>query len=157
MDFGKCQDGFGQFSWPKNDCNYLDVKLKVFKKDENTEFRLVQNLTMGEADCNQFMRLRNEFVNEAENFAIEENLTPVLIPKMSNDIDEHLKLAHKFVDVVDRANRRICVTLLRYNVDKPGSFYAQSDYLQGRRRTRSFNKKSMSIINLKKLSIYLMY
>ena len=34
---------------------------------------------------------------------------------MSKDMDEQLKLAHKVVDVVDRANRKICVTLLRYN------------------------------------------
>ena len=32
---------------------------------------------------------------------------------------------HKVVDVVYRANRKICVTLLRYNVDKPESSYAQ--------------------------------
>ena len=38
---------------------------------------------------------------------------------------EQLKLVHKVVDVVDRANRKICVTLLRYNVDKPESSYAQ--------------------------------
>ena len=29
------------------------------------------------------------------------------------------------IDVVDRPNRRICVTLLRYKVDNPESFYAQ--------------------------------
>ena len=40
-------------------------------------------------------------------------------------MDEHFELAHKVVDVVDRANRKICVTLLRYNVDKPESSYAQ--------------------------------
>ena len=80
---------------------------------------------MGEADFNQFMRLRNQLVNAAENFAREEILTAVLIPTMSEDTDEQLKLAHKIVDVVDRANRKICVTLLRYNVDKPESFYAQ--------------------------------
>ena len=66
VDFGKCQDRFGQFSWSKNDSNYLDVKLKVFRKDDKKEFRLVQNLTMGEADFNQFMRLRNQLVNAAE-------------------------------------------------------------------------------------------
>ena len=119
MDFGKCRDRFGQFSWTKNDSNYLDVKLKVFKKDDNKDFQLVENFTMGEADFNQFMRLRNQLVNAAENFAREENLTPVLIPTMYKDMDEQLKLAHKVVDVVDRANRKIFVTLLRYNVDKP--------------------------------------
>ena len=125
VDFGKCQDRFGRFSWSKNDSNYLDVKLNVFRKDDKKEFRLVQNLTMGETDFNQFMRLSNQPVNAAENFAREENLTPVLIPTMPRDMDEQLKLAHKVVDVVDRINRKICLTLLRYNVDKPESSYAQ--------------------------------
>ena len=98
MDFGKCQDGLGRFSWSKNDSNYLDVKLKVFRKNDKKDFRRVQNLTMGEADFNQFMRLRNQLVNAAENFAREENLTPVLIPTMSRDMNEQLKLAHKVVD-----------------------------------------------------------
>ena len=125
VDFGKCQDRFGQFSWSKNDSNYLDVKFKIFKKDDNKEFQLVQNLTMREGDFNQFMRLRNQLVNAAENFAGEENLTPLLIPTMSKDLDEQIKLAHKVIDVVDRANRKICLTLLRYNVDKRESSYAQ--------------------------------
>ena len=44
VDFGKCQDRFGHFSWTKNDSNYLDIKLKVFKReDKNAEFRLRQN------------------------------------------------------------------------------------------------------------------
>ena len=109
----------------QNDSNYLDVKLKVFKKDDKKVFRLVQNLTMGETNFNQFMRLRKELVNAAENFAGEEILTPVLIPMMSKDMEEKLKLAHKVVDVVNRANKMICVTLLRYNVDKLESSFAQ--------------------------------
>ena len=101
--------------------NYFDV----FKKDDNKEFPLAQNLTMGEADFNQFMRLRNQLVNAAKNFAREDSLTPMLIPTMSGDMYEQLKLAHKVVDVVDRATRKICVTLLLYNVDNPESSYAQ--------------------------------
>ena len=107
VDFSKCQDRFGHFSWSKNDSKYLDVKLKLFKKDDNKEFRLVQTLTMGEADFNQFMRLRTQLVNAADIVAREENLISVLIPTMSKDMDEQLKLGHKVVDVVDRANRKI--------------------------------------------------
>ena len=125
VDFGKCQDRFGKLSWSKNDSNYLDKKLKVFRKDDKKEFRLVQNLTIGEADFNQFMRLRNQVVSAAGNFAKEEMLTPVLMTTMSEEMDEQLKLAHKVVDLVDRTNRKICVTLLRYNVDKPESSCAQ--------------------------------
>ena len=49
-DFGKCQNTIQHFSWSKLDSNYLDIKHKVCKKDDKKEFRLVQNLTMGEAD-----------------------------------------------------------------------------------------------------------
>ena len=73
VDFGKCQDRFGRFSRSKNDSNYLDVKLKVFREDDNKWFRLVQNITMAVADHNQLMRLRNQLVNAAENFATEES------------------------------------------------------------------------------------
>ena len=39
VDFGNCQDRFGRFSWSKNDSNYLDIKLKVFKReDKNAQF-----------------------------------------------------------------------------------------------------------------------
>ena len=43
---------------------------------------------------------------------------------MSKDIFEQLKLAHNLVNVVERANRMICVTLLLYNVNKLQSSYA---------------------------------
>ena len=80
---------------------------------------------MGEADFNKFMRFRNQLVNTAEKIAREENLTPVLKPTLSKRMDEQIKLCHKVVDLVDRTNRKICVTLLRYNVDEPESSYAQ--------------------------------
>ena len=141
VDFGRCHGRFGQFSWSKKDSNYLDVKLKVFKKVDNKEFRLVKNLRL--ADFNLFMRLGNHLVKAAQNFAREGNLTPVQIRTMSKDKDEQLKLAHKIAEIVDRANRKIFVTLLRYNVDKPESSMLKSDCLQGRRRLKIFNKLSM--------------
>ena len=103
VDFGKSQDKFGRFSWSKNDSNYLDIKLKVFKReDKNAEFRLRQNLSMG-----------------------EENLSPVLQSTQCKDMEEQLKLVHKVIDVLDRPNRNTCVTLLRYKADSPDTSYAQ--------------------------------
>ena len=47
VDFGENLDRFGSFFWSKNDSNYLDIKLKVFKsEDKNAEFRLRQNISM---------------------------------------------------------------------------------------------------------------
>ena len=107
MDFGKCQDNFGQFFWYKNDSDHLRGKLQVVKKNDNKDFRLVQNITMGEADFNQLMRLRNELVTAAENLVERKTCNQFLIPTVSKDMDEQLKLAHKVVDVVDRANREL--------------------------------------------------
>ena len=126
VDFGKSLDRFGRFSWTKNNSNYLDIKLKVFKReDKKPEFRLRQNLSMGEADVNQFIRQRNRLVVAADNFLREQNLSPVLQSTLSKDIEEQLKLVHKVTDVLDCPNRKICVTLLRYKVDNPETSYAQ--------------------------------
>ena len=95
VDFGKSSDRFGQFSGTKNDSNYLDNKLKVFKReDKNAEFRLRQNLSMGEADFNQFIRQRNQLVVAADNFLREQKLSPVLQSTLSKDIEVQLKLVH---------------------------------------------------------------
>ena len=126
VDFGKCQDRFERFSWSKNDSNYLDIKLKVFKReDQNAEFRLRQNFSKGEADFNQLIRQRNQLVVAADSFLKQQNLSPVLQSTLSKDMEEQLKFVHKVIDVVDRPNRKICVTLLRYKVDNPETSYAQ--------------------------------
>ena len=126
VNFGKCQERFERFSWTKNDTNYLAMKLKVFKgEDKNAEFQLRQPLSMGEADFNQFIRQRNQLVVAADNFLREQTLSPVLQYTLSKDMEEQLKLVHKVINVVDRPNRRICVTLLRYKADNPETSYAQ--------------------------------
>ena len=125
VDFGNSSDRFGLFSRTKSDCNYLDIKLKVFKReDKNAEFRLRQNFSMGEADFNQFIRQRNQLFVAADNFLRERNLPLVLQTTLSKDMEEQLELVHKVIDVVDCPNRRICVTLLRYKADNPETSYA---------------------------------
>ena len=114
------------FFWSKNDSNYTDIKLKVFmREDENEEFRLRQNLTMGEAYSNQFIQQRYQLVVAADVLLREQNFSPLLQSTLSKDMEEQLKLVHKLIDVVDCPNRRIFVTLLRYKVDNPETFYAQ--------------------------------
>ena len=95
------------------------------REEKNAEFRLRQNLSMGEADFNQFIRRRNQLVVAADNFLREQTLLPVLKSPLFKDMEEQLKLVHKMLDAVDCQNRRICVTLLRYEVDNPKHSYAQ--------------------------------
>ena len=87
VDFGKSSHRFGRFSWTKNDSNYLNIKLKVFKReDKNAEFLLRQKLSMGEADFNQFIRQKNQLVVAADNFLREQNLSPVLQSRLSGNM-----------------------------------------------------------------------
>ena len=140
MDFGKFQDRFGRISWSKNSCDYLDVKLKLFKRDENKQFRLAQNLTMGGADFNQFIRLRNQLAAAVRHFSTEENLPPVQVKLLAKDMKEQLKLSHKVVEVVDRPHRKICVTMLRYNVETPETSCAQVRLFGGKNNEEKFNQ-----------------
>ena len=93
---------------------------------------------MGEADFNQFMRLKNQLVLVENNFARDEDFSPVLIPSKSKDMDEQHKLVKKVVDVVDRAKREICMTLPQYNVDKRESFYAQVRFHARKKEDQNF-------------------
>ena len=61
---------------------------------------------MGEADSNEYMRLRKQLVIAADNMSSEENSSPLLKPKMSKDKDDQLKLTQKMVHVVQRAHRK---------------------------------------------------
>ena len=142
VDFGKSQDRFGWFFWTKNDSNYLDVNLKVFKREEDkiAEFRLRKNLSMGEADFNQFIRQRNQLVVAADNFLREQNLSPVLRSTLSKDMEEQLKLVHNVIDVVDCPNRRICLTLLRYKADNPETSLAQVRLFKRKKEEEKFQQ-----------------
>ena len=152
----KCQERFGRIFWSKNDSNYPDIKLKVFKReDKKADFRLRQNFKLGEADFNQCNRQRNQLVVAADNFLGEQNLSPVLHFTLSKDMEDQLKLVQKVTDVVDRPNRRFCVTLLRHELDNQRPAMFKFVYSDGRRRKKSSNKLCMSSINLRIMYIFL--
>ena len=55
-------------------------------------------------------------------------------------MEEQLKLVHKVIDVVDRPNRRNCVTLLRYKVDNPETSYAQFRLFGRKKQEENFQQ-----------------
>ena len=103
----------------------MQLELNVVNEIDNKVFRVVQNTGMGESDINQFMQLRNQLVIAADIFGGGRNLSPIHIPTMSKDMDEQLTLAHKMVDVVDRAKGKILVTTLYSYMEKLDSANAQ--------------------------------
>ena len=92
VDFGKCRDRFEQISLSRFSFDYMEVKLKMFKQDENKQFRLAENLTMGEADFNQFIRLRNQLVVAVRDFRKEENIPSVQVKLQAKDMEGQLKI-----------------------------------------------------------------
>ena len=75
-----------------------------------------------------FMELKKQLTIATKNFGWEQNLSSLLIPTMSKHKNEQLKLAHKVIDIVDQAEIKICVTLLRYSLEKPESSFAQVQF-----------------------------
>ena len=75
----------------------LACKTQSFQKRWQQKFRLVQNLTTGEAEFKQFMRLTNQLVNAAENIGRGENLFQVLIPTRFKNMDEQPKLVTRWL------------------------------------------------------------
>ena len=128
------------FFWSRKDSNYLDITLEVFRRDDSRDIRQVKNLTRGEEDFSQFMQLRNQLDIAAEKMSEDENLSPLQIPTFFKDMDEQLRRAHNFVDVMERANRKVCATLLRYKVDRLESSYAQVQLLAGKNEDEKFQR-----------------
>ena len=122
---------------PEKSSNFLNVNIEVFKKKYNKNFQLLGNLKAREADAHYIRP-----VAAAENYRKVENLSPVLIQTTSEEMVESLQLVHELVDVVDRENRKLCVTLLRYNADKPESSFVQVRVFAGKRE----EKKSQQIV-----------
>ena len=116
------------------------MKLKVFKKDENKEFQLAQKLTIGGTDFNEIIRLKNQLVVAVRDFSNEENIPPVRVKLQEKDMEEQLKLTHKVVEVFDRPNREVCVTMLRYNVEKLETSYVQVQMFGRRKEEEKFNQ-----------------
>ena len=121
--FGNCPDRFRQFSGPKlNKTTWMGKPIS--QENGNDKFRLVQKSTMGVPDLKQRMKIRSRLFVAADIFRRKQNLSPVEIPNFSEDLYEKLKLAQIVAEFSDRANRKLCVTLVWYKVDKPRNSYS---------------------------------
>ena len=95
---------------------------------------------MGQADFNQFIRLRNQLVVAIRDFSKEEILPPVQVKLLAKDMEEQLKLKHKVVEIVDWPHRKTSVTMLRYNVEKPETSYVEVRLFGRRKDEDIFNQ-----------------
>ena len=99
VDFGKCQDRFGSVSWSKNDSNYLDIKLKVFnREDKNAEFRARQNFLLREAEVYSPKKSTSCCSSQLSQ---RKKLSSVLQSTLFKDMEEQLMLVHMVIDIMD--------------------------------------------------------
>ena len=74
---------------------------------------------MGEAGCNLIMSFLKLLSVAAKNDSRKEILSSVKMPTLSKHVYKPNKLVHNVVYVLDHPNKKICVNLLPYSVDKP--------------------------------------
>ena len=67
-------------------------------------------------------------------------MSPVLQSTLYKDMEKQLKFVHKVIDVVDHPNRKKCVTLLRYKVDKAETSYAQVRLIGRKKEEEKFQQ-----------------
>ena len=128
VDFGKNADRFGRISWSqieKDNQKYLDIQLKVFRKDDKGDFRRHQQIKLGVFDFKQLLCLRNPIVLAVREFSTDETLKEVVTSPLSKDLDEQLKHVQKAITIVDRPKRKIIAIMKKYCMDKPESTYVQ--------------------------------
>ena len=128
VDSGKNADRFGRISWSqieKDNQKYLDIQLKVFRKDNKEDFRRHQQIKLGVFDFKQLLCLRNPNAEAVREFSTEETLKKVVTSLLSKDLDEQLKHVQKAITIVDRPKRKIFATMKKYCMNKPENMYVQ--------------------------------
>ena len=128
VDFGKNADRFGRISWSqiaKDNQKYLDIQLKVFRKDDKGDFRRHQQIKLGVFDFKELLCLRNPIVLAVGEFSTDETLKEVVTSPLSKDLDEQLKHIQKAITIVERPKRKIIATMKKHCMDKPETTYVQ--------------------------------
>ena len=117
----------GEFFCPKqwNNNKYLEIKLKMFRRDDKAELRKHQQINLGESDFKQLLQLCNAIVVANVKFSREENLRLIVTSPLSQDLKEQMKHVQKAITIVDRPKAKIIATMKRYYLDKPDNSYVQ--------------------------------
>ena len=142
MEFDNCQGRFGFLSSSKKDSKYLDLHLKVFRK-VNKRFRTGPKprnwkKQISTSPCDWVICWSMQ-----QRTLVGEKTCSRVLPEVCEDMHGQLMLAHKLVEVVDRANRTIGVTLSWYSADKAESPYAQVQSFARRTEEVKFEKNCL--------------
>ena len=128
VDLGKNADRYARNSLSqieKDNHKYLDIQLKVFRKDDKWDFYRYQQIKLGVFDFKQLLCLRNPIALAVREFSTDETLKEVATSTLSKDLDEQLKNVQKASTIVDWPRWKIIATMKKYCMDEPESTNAQ--------------------------------
>ena len=123
MDIDFNQNRLGWFLWSRIDSNYSDPKLNVSIKRWQQRLPTPTEVHNGRNGLQSIDATTKSANCYAENFWREENLCPVQYITIYKHVNEQLNLAHKIVDVVDRAKKtNVWVCVWEYGQTKEFNF-----------------------------------
>ena len=120
----------------------LECKTQEFQERWLQSVPIGTEVQKGEAIFNQFKSTQKELVFQQKMLEERKTITSSESNKVHGSERTNL-YAHIPVDVVKRADRKICQTMLRYSADKPKSSYAQVQMFSRKMSMKIFNESSI--------------
>ena len=119
-EFSKNQTRIGRFAWSQKSYKgkvYFEPCFQLFKKNELGQLEKRQQVYLGEKEGEAISAIRNTVIHDAENLG----LVPIL--ELTSDKkstkDQELANCKKVYDIATYDRRQVCVTIKRYNINKP--------------------------------------
>ena len=123
IEFSKNQTRIGRFAWSQKSYKgkiYFEPCFQLFKKNELGQLEKRQQVYLGEKEGEAISAIRNTVIHDAENLG----LVPIL--ELTSDkestMDQELANCNKVYDIATYNRRQVCVTIKKYNINKPPYF-----------------------------------
>ena len=120
IEFSKNQTRIGRFAWSQKSYKgkiYFEPCFQLFKKNELGQLEKRQQVYLGEKEGEAISAIRNTVIHDAENLG----LVPIL--ELTSDkestMNQELANCNKVYDIATFNRRQVCVTIKRYNINKP--------------------------------------
>ena len=120
IEFSKIQTRIRRFAWSQKSYKgkiYFEPCFQLFKKNELRQFEKRQQVYLGEKEREAISAIRKTVIHNAENLG----LVPIL--ELTSDkestMDQELANCNKVYDIATYNRRQVCVTIKRYNINKP--------------------------------------
>ena len=126
IDFSKNLTRIGRLSWSQKSYKrkiYFEPCFQLFKKNELGQLEKSQQVYLDEKEGGAISSIRNTVIHKAEYLG----LVPIL--ELTSDkestMDQELANCNKVYDKATYKRRQVCITIKKYNVNKPPNIQIQ--------------------------------